>query len=71
VPAAVDAAADVDAAERVAELMLAELAATAAPVRRPPPLLSGTGGRSVAMLVGTVVVAALGFGLLALGGALL
>lgn len=58
-------------ADRLAEQMLAELAATGAPTRRPPSFLSGTGGRSVAMLVGTVVMAALGFGLLALGGALL
>src|SRR5680860_258201 len=62
------AATDTAEAERLAEQMLAELAATGPPARRPPSFLSGTGARSVAMLVGTVVVAALGFGLLALGG---
>ena len=58
-------------AERLAEQMLAELAASAPPTQLTPAFLSGTGSRTVAIVVGAVVMAALAFGLLALGGALL
>jgi len=65
------AATDTAEAERLAEQMLAELAASAPPTQLTPAFLSGTGGRTVATVLGVVAMAALGFGLLALGGALL
>lgn len=58
--------------ERVADQLLAELAVTSGTSVRPRfSVLATTTGRVVAMLVGTVAATALGFGLLALGGALL
>lgn len=56
-------------AERLAEQMLAQLAATStAPARRTPDLFGTSGGRAVAMVLGTILVGGLGFALLALAG---
>lgn len=68
-PAAVEQAAD---GENVADQLLAELAVATRTSTAPRfGFLTTTGGRVVAMLVGTVALTALGFGLLTLGGALL
>lgn len=67
-----DIAAEVADRERVADQLLAELAASSGtPGHGRFTLLSTTTGRVVATVVATLAATALGLGLLALGGALL